>query len=628
MDLSKLSDADLLALKSGDISRVSDQGLMALRDGQRQQRVAAQMEQDRKTYDPTSGMSTFERTVAGYGSAVPRIIRGVRQYLPEAIGGMSPEQVAEANKLDEPLLNTTAGNVGNIAGNIAALAPTVAIPGAATMRGAAAIGAVQGLLTPEETAQARLKNVGIGAAAGAGGVAAARAISGIAQGTKALVEPFYEGGRQKIAGRVIQRFANDPSAIASAQGSRSITGALPTLAEETGDAGLARLQDALRSVDPQISNRIGQRLADNNASRVAALQSLAGDGAQRAAASTARQAATAPLYQQAFAKTVEVDDSLRSLLSRPSVQSALSRAKSIAAEEGRNFGMAAATPGTPGVTLVDDAGRAIAELGGSAGTPAKVTGQTLQDVKMALDALLKDPTSGIAGKEAVNVKATRDAIVSWMEQAIPEFNAARTGYAALSKPLNAMDIGEEVARRATSNTSDLAGNPRMQANSLLGMLRDEAGLIERATGRKGVGQSLSDVLTPDQLNLLRTVASEADRTAAVASAGAGPGSPTAQRLASQNILRQLIGPTGLPSSWAESAIANTVIGKPFNLIYGGVAEPRIQNVLADALLDPSFARSAVAAAQPRGPLLPNNALTQLLTQSARVTPAQLVTGER
>lgn len=628
MDLSKLSDADLLALKSGDISRVSDQGLMALRDGQRQQRVAAQMEKDRQTYDPTIGMSTFERTVAGYGSAVPRIIRGVRQYLPEAIGGMSPEQVAEANKLDEPLMNTTAGNVGNIAGNVMALAPTVAIPGAATMRGAAVIGAAQGLLTPEEKVADRLKNAGIGAGAGAGGVAAARALAGVAQGGKALVEPFYEGGRQKIAGRVIQRFANDPSTIASAKGTRSITGALPTLAEETGDAGLARLQDAMRSVDPQISNRIGQRLGDNNAARVAALQSLAGDGTQRAAASTARQAATEPLYQQAFAKTVEVDDSLRSLLSRPSVQSALSRAKSIAAEEGRNFGMAAATPGTPGVTLVDDAGRAIAELGGSAGTPAKVTGQTLQDVKMALDALLKDPTSGIAGKEAVNVKATRDAIVSWMEQSIPEFNAARTGYAALSKPLNAMDIGEEVSRRATSNTSDLAGNPRMQANSLLGMLRDEAGLIERATGRKGVGQSLADVLTPNQLNLLRAVASEADRTAAVASAGAGPGSATAQRLASQNILRQLIGPTGLPSSWAESAVANTVIGKPFNLIYGGVAEPRIQNALADALLDPTFAQKAVAAAQPRGPLLPNNALTQLLTQSARVTPAQLVTGER
>lgn len=616
MDLSKLSDADLLALKSGDISRVSDQGLMALRDGQRQQRVAAQMEKDRQTYDPTIGMSTFERAVAGYGSAVPRIIRGVRQYLPEAIGGMSPEQVAEANKLDEPLMNTTAGNVGNIAGNVMALAPTVAIPGAATMRGAAVIGAAQGLLTPEEKVADRLKNAGIGAAAGAGGVAAARALAGVAQGGKALVEPFYEGGRQKIAGRVIQRFANDPSTIASAKGTRSITGALPTLAEETGDAGLARLQDAMRSVDPQISNRIGQRLGDNNAARVAALQSLAGGGAQRAAAEAARDAASRDLYQQATKAMYTVDDDLGALLQRPAIKQAMQRARTLAENQGRK------------VTFDVTPANAFSGVGIPDNSSKQITGQALQDLKMAMDEMLTDPASGFTGKAGETIKALRGQLMGWMEEANPAFKAARTAYRDASKPLNAMDIGEEVARRATSNTSDLAGNPRMQANSLLGMLRDEAGLIERATGRKGVGQSLADVLTPNQLNLLRAVASEADRTAAVASAGAGPGSATAQRLASQNILRQLIGPTGLPSSWAESAVANTVIGKPFNLIYGGVAEPRIQNALADALLDPTFAQRAVAAAQPRGPLLPNNALTQLLTQSARVTPAQLVTGER
>ena len=33
MDLSKLSDADLMALKSGDLSKVSDAGLMQLKGG-------------------------------------------------------------------------------------------------------------------------------------------------------------------------------------------------------------------------------------------------------------------------------------------------------------------------------------------------------------------------------------------------------------------------------------------------------------------------------------------------------------------------------------------------------------------------------------------------------------------
>ena len=250
--------------------------------------------------------------------------------------------------------------------------------------------------------------------------------------------------------------------------------------------------------------------------------------------------------------------------------------------------------------------------------PPKMAGQTLQDIKMGLDALLKDPTSGIAGQEAIAAKNTRDAIVRWMESAIPEFNAARTGYAAASKPINTMDVGQELVKRATSNTSNLAGDPRMQANALLGMLRDEPALIERATGRKGIN-ALADIMSPQQRNLLNTVASETDRAAAVAGAGNGPGSATAQRMASQNILRQMVGPTDLPESWAESVFANTVVGKPLNLVYGGVAEPRIQQALAEAVLDPAKARAFLAAANKRGISLPDNSATRALMQAARLS---------
>lgn len=582
----------------------------------REQRIAAQQEADRKLYDPTKDMSTFERTVAGYGAAVPRAIRGVRQYLPEGLGGLSNEEIREANELDKPLLNTTAGTVGNIAGNIAAFVPTVAVPGAATLRGAGALGAAQGLLTPEDNARDRLTNAGVGAAAGAGGVAAVRAIGGALQGAKSLVEPFTEGGRTKIAGRVLQRFADDPANIAAANGTKSITGAVPTLAEETGDAGIARLQDAIRSVDPQIANRVGQRLADNNAARVASLQTLTGDSTKRAAAEGARGEATRDLYQQATKAAYTVDDKLAELLNRPAVKQALSRAQTLAENQGRRIDFDVnPTNAFRGVGVPDNNSR-------------QITGQALQDLKMAMDEMLTDPASGFTGKAGSTIRDLRGQLLSWMEGANPAFKQARTTFRDMSKPLNSMDVGDEVYRRATSNTSDLSNNPRMQANALLGMLRDEPGLIERATGRKGVGNVLSDVMEPDQLALLRTVASEADRSAAVASAGAGPGSPTAQRLASQNILHQMIGPTGLPKSWADSAIANTVIGKPFNLVYGGVAEPRIQNALAEALLDPMAARNAVAASQAGQSRLPNNLLTQLLMHSARVTPPQLVTGER
>jgi hypothetical protein len=87
------------------------------------------IEYDTSRIDPTEGMGTVEKLVAGYGKAGADIVRGIGQYTPF----VSREDVAESRKLDAPLMRTGAGMTGNIAGNIAALAPTAFIPGAATL---------------------------------------------------------------------------------------------------------------------------------------------------------------------------------------------------------------------------------------------------------------------------------------------------------------------------------------------------------------------------------------------------------------------------------------------------------------------------------------------------------------
>jgi hypothetical protein len=546
--------------------------------------------------------------LAGVGKAFVDTGRGVGQML----GMVDRKDVEASRQLDAPLMATSAGKTGNFLGNLALAVPTVMIPGAATVRGAAAIGAVQGLIQPSASTGETVTNVALGGGLGGGSIMAGRAVAGLAGGAKALAEPFSKTGREKIAGRMIQRFAENPASVARATNAPTVTGALPTLAEQTGDRGLAQLQDALRSVDPQIGNQIGQRLADNNAARVGTLQSLAGDSTQRTAAEAARTAASSDLYRQATGAAYTVDGELAGLLSRPAVKQAMARAQQLAANQGRPFTFGV-TPAAP-----------FSGLGIRPPSSTQVTGQGLQDLKMAMDEMLTDPASGFTGAAGNTVKNLRGQIMDWMERANPEFKAARGAYAVASKPINAMDIGEHVARKATSNTSDLAGNPRMQANALLGLLRDEPRLIEQATGRKGLGGSLANILDPDQLAKLNAVAAETDRAAAVATAGNGPGSATAQRMASQNILRQLIGPTGLPASWAESAVANTVLGKPFNLVYGGVAEPKIQQALAEAVLDPVAAQRMLQAGVPpvQGP---RNQLLELLLQSARTTPSTLAT---
>ncbi len=552
----------------------------------------------REQFSPTSGMSGFEKFVAGYGKAGADLVRGTGQRL----GLVSQDDIDEMKRLDAPLMESGAGSAGNVLGNVAAFLPTAFVPGANTVTGAAATGAIMGALAPTASDESVLGNIALGGAAGGGGVIAGRALNAAWQGGKALVAPFTQSGRTKIAGRTLSRFADDASSIQRAGRAPTLTGANPTLAERTGDAGLARLQDAIRSVDPQIENRIGRRLAENNAARVNTLRQLAGQDGERAFNEASRNAAAQDLYAKAFsvkpdpmAFSAAQKGEITKLRQMPAVQEAMAEAQRIARNQGKN----------------------IKNPAGSI--------EGLHLMKLALDDKIASAKTGALGSnQAKAIETARDRLVTLIERLSPDYAEARATYAAMSRPINQMDIAQEVFNRATSNTSNLAGDPRMQANALMGMLKNEGALIERATGRK-LGGSLADVLEPDQLARLRAVASETDRAAAVASAGAGPGSPTAQRLASQNILRQVIGPTGLPQSWAESALANTLVGKPLNLLYGGVADPLIQRQLADALLDPAIAQRAlqsIAAPQvQRGPL--EQLLMRSAGQAARTLPPAL-----
>lgn len=106
------------------------------------------------------GVSRF---AAGAGKAGYDLARGAGQMA----GMVSPEEVAESRRLDQPLMETGAGVAGNLIGNIAAIAPTAVIPGANTLTGSATIGAGIAALSPTTADESRLANMGMGAGAGA-----------------------------------------------------------------------------------------------------------------------------------------------------------------------------------------------------------------------------------------------------------------------------------------------------------------------------------------------------------------------------------------------------------------------------------------------------------------------------
>lgn len=559
-----------------------------------------------KAPDPTEGMSTFDKTAAGFGKAIVDTGRGIGQL----VGLVSDADVNEAKARDAALINTTSGMVGNVAGNLAIALPTVAIPGATTLKGAAAIGTLQGLAQPVTGDESRLTNAALGGAAGAGGVTAGRVLSGVYQGGKALIEPFTQKGREKITGRVIQRFADNPNSVSTATGARSVTGATPTIAEETGDAGMARLQDAVRSTDPQIAGRIDARLADNNAARVEALRGMTGQDGGRDFAVQMRAGTTKPMYDAAISLGIDPatlnaaqKGEMTKLMQMPAIMDAIGGAR----ENALNYGM-------------------------KFSNDSSIAG--FHQAKMALDDKLRDLANQGLGdsNKAQAIRMAKDRLVTFMDSMTGgAYGEARATFAEMSKPINQMDVVSEILKKGTSNTSDLSGTPRLMPNALTGIIKSpqsEQAIIKAATGGKASANSLADILTPEQNNMVRAVIGEVDRSGAVARAGNGPGSATAQRMAAQNVLARLIGPTGLPSSWAESALANTVVGKPLNLLYGGVAEPKIQQALAEAVLDPSKARIALQEAQKQGYRLPNNVLTQLMATAARTAPSTLAVTDR
>lgn len=176
-------------------------------------------EATRSEYNPTSGMSTLDRLLAGIGKAYVDTGRGLGQML----GLVSRDDVRESRQRDAALMDTTAGTVGNVIGNVASSLPLAMVPGAvpaaAGVRGAAAMGSLQGLLQPSTSNLETAANIGLGGASGAVGQTVGNAIAasvanrqaGTTAGQRAAMQAGQRLGMQFTPGqasgsRALQRF--------------------------------------------------------------------------------------------------------------------------------------------------------------------------------------------------------------------------------------------------------------------------------------------------------------------------------------------------------------------------------------------------------------------------------------
>lgn len=529
----------------------------------------------------TNDMSGLDKFRAGVGKSFYDIGRGVSQL----VGARSRGEQDESNQIDQALMDSGAGTAGNIVGHMALAAPTAVIPGAATVRGGALIGAGTGFIQPVGTQDSRATNTLTGGVFGAALPAAVTAY----KGGRALMDPLTEAGRERIVARTIERFADNPNAVRNAAG-ELVAGSKPTLAEATLDPGIATLQRSAVAADPKLASAMSNRALDQNAARVAALRQIGGDAGELDFNYAARKAFAEELYQKAFAETPGntkwIKGEITKLVHRPAFVEALKEAQTIAMNQGVKI---------------------------SPKNPENAT-QVLHFTKMALD----DMIAKSEGNAQKGYLATRDKVVSLMESKdfSPSYREARDTYAKMSGPINRMEIGKEIERRVFGGLDDPRGNPTLTPAKYANTIKDEAGITNRATGRP---RTFKDALRPEDQATLEALRQDLSRADSVAKLGKPTGSPTAQYLSSQNLMRQMAGPVGMPQSWSESALLKTAM-RPVDFAYSR-AEPMVQESLAKALLDPNEAQRILAQALTQQPEL-LNVLARYLTVSGG--PAGLI----
>lgn len=590
MDLSKLSDADLMALRQGNIAGISDQGLQVLRGTQRQQREAAQLEADRKTFDPTVGMSGTDRFLAGVGKAMTDVGRGVGQM----VGLVDRKDIAESRARDAALMNTGAGIAGNVVGNIATLAPTMFIPGANTIAGSAAIGAASGLVQPSESTGETLRNIAIGGTLAPAAILAGRTIQAGASGLGAIRDTFTQSGQQRIAQDLLRAAATNPDdAIRNLRTAKPLVpGSSPTVAQVAKDPGLAQLERSMLN-NPEMAAPLQQRLSAQQAARLQAVRNVAGTDEYFNAIKDGRAVFAAEDYAKALQQGIDpkaaeaLAPQLQSLMARPSIKEAQGVARRLAAE---------------GDVAINDFGSL----------------QGLDWLKKALDNQISKasaPGSSIGKQELRALMQTKDDLMSVMDELAPGYRAANDNFAAMSRQVNSMQVGRDLLSKIEQPFTQPEMQTREAVNAYRRALSNATESVKRQTG---MDLPLDRVMNTSDVQALENVAYDMSRKQFAQEAGRATGSNTAQNLISQNMLRRLLGPTGLPEGMVDNTILSTLL-RPLDFA-GQRAAPRIQNNLAELMLDPERAAQALQASRAySAPTPTGNALLRLSTQPALLT---------
>lgn len=469
---------------------------------------------------------------------------------------------------------------GNSTSNLFTTLGSRGVAGAA--QGAAA-GAMSTGLGDQSIGDAARQGAEFGGALGAG----IPAIFGGAKYAKnaltSLSEPFTEGGTSRLAQAPLQNTVGNISP--SGNLNELITGSRPTFAEAYPDANAATIQRTARDLNPQ---PFVAREAANNAARNAHLANLTGspqdvEAAEAALDTNAHNAISTLFKPGQVANAQPVVDTIDGILNgsggkRDAVRAVMTNIRS---------------------KLVDSDGSIEND-------PQTLYDSVRKQIGDLLDkrATTSDPAGQQASRELMQVRDSLDGAIT---EAVPGFDQYLSNYSAAKRPIDAMKFMQGL------NLTDTQGNTTLS--------KVDSALKNIAKLRMADGSNAAKSLTDDHIDGLSALRDDLLRQTNIG-LGRSAGSPTAQNLATQNML-------------------NTILPGKAGAFVGGVARPEVigggvgtflghhlggyYGAAAGGGIGAGLGRMASTAMQERGAIV-RSKLDNLLLDPGSYTPAPTGSG--
>lgn len=423
----------------------------------------------------------------------------------------------------------------------------------ATAGGAGAVGSA----LAREEGLGPLEQIGAGMLAGtvapSAGTAAVLSAQAAARGGREVVRPFTEAGREVVAGNILRQLSRDPeAAVRNLEAYQAnVPGYTPTTAQAARDVGLAAAVPPVRALD--VTGKITEQAQQANRARLAVLDRLAKQKEDLDAAIAKRNEATAPLREQAFARSTvtpdefsiniaSVDDVIGGIIDSPA-------GKRVPVERAMNF-----------------ARQRIQQ----ASTP-----QELYEVRKDL----RDAAQGLLDKDGSAYRLAKGqleqvirAIDDQIEAVAPGYANYLKKYAASSRGIERMEAAQEF-RGKVLTTTPMISDPGNVSEYL----------ISQPKFTNAIRAAEKDTnLSKTQLAVLKRVGKDLDD--ATFRVTQEPGSNTFRNLSVANVIGAIAG----KSMFGDVPQVLQKVAAPMNWLYNGT-DDAIREVIVDAMLDPKLA---------------------------------------